>query len=97
MEVDFTQWWVPAVTMVILGTYVFFSGLSEARMPMPVAPAPSETETSGEAGSNDASVGAAVASVEAKGKRGFLFRTSWIWGSILVGAAAQAYLTYLAP
>lgn len=89
MEVDFTQWWVPAVTMVVLGTYVFFSGLSEARMPMPAKPVPSETAAAPE--------GEAVVHVEEKTKRGFLFRTSWIWGSVLIGAAAQAYLSYLAP
>ncbi len=97
MEVDFTQWWVPAVTMVVLGTYVIFSGLSEARMPMPVKPVPSEAEAAPEGEAVAAAPAAAVAHVEEKAKRGFLFRTSWIWGSVLIGAAAQAYLSYLAP
>ena len=56
-------------------------------MPTPVAPAPAETE--------EASAEAAVAPT-AKQKSGFLIRTSWIWGSVLVGAAAQAYLSYVA-
>lgn len=86
MEVDFTQWWVPAITMVVLGTYVFFSGFREYRMPMPVAPAET-TEASAEETSS--------ASNE-KSKRGFLMRTSWIWGSVLIGAAAQAYLSFIA-
>ncbi|MEQ9518713.1 MAG: hypothetical protein RLN89_04660 [Parvibaculum sp.] len=96
MEVDFTNWWVPAVTMVILGTYVFFSGFNEARMPMPVAPAPREADAHAEGG-EAAPVAAAPIHADEKAKRGFLFRTSWIWGSVLVGAVAQAYLSYLAP
>lgn len=90
MEVDITQWWVPAVTMLVLGTYVFISGLREYRMPMPVAPAPEAKEDEGAAEST------AQAAVAAPAKRGFLFRTSWIWGSVLIGAGAQAYLTYIA-
>jgi len=89
MEVDFTQWWVPAVTMVVLGTYVFISGLREYRLPMPVVTAPPEAE---EASAETAS----VASAKTAAKRGFLARTSWIWGSVLIGAAAQAYLSYIA-
>jgi len=88
MEIDFTQWWVPAVTMVVLGTYVFISGLREYRLPMPVAAAPVETE---EGAAETASVAAKTTA-----KRGFLARTSWIWGSVLIGAGAQAYLSYIA-
>jgi len=80
MEVDFTQWWVPAVTMIVLGTYVFMSALRESRLPMPTVSA--KVEDTGSAG-------------KAK-KRGFLFRTSWIWGSVLVGVATQSYLSYIA-
>ncbi len=83
MAIDFTQWWVPATIMLVLGTGIFIAGLREYRMPMPAAPAPAEVEE-------------ASAAPAAKQKSGFLFRTSWIWGSILVGAAAQAYLSYVA-
>lgn len=31
-----------------------------------------------------------------KKKRGFLFRTSWFWGSLLIGALAQLYLNHIA-
>ncbi len=85
MEVDFTQWWVPAVTMVVLGTYVFYSGFQESRMPMPVAsPEPAEGEPE------------ATEAAPKAHKRGFIMRTSWIWGSVLIGAAAQAYLSFIA-
>ncbi|MCE7997845.1 MAG: hypothetical protein HEP70_03185 [Rhodobiaceae bacterium] len=87
MAIDFTQWWVPAIIMLFLGTGIFIAGLREYRMPAPVAPAPVETE--------EASAETPPAP-EAKQKSGFLFRTSWIWGSVLVGAAAQAYLSYVA-
>lgn len=85
MEVDFTQWWVPAVTMVVLGAYVLVSALRESRLPMLVVAEIEVTDTASEASSADSS-----------NKRGFLFRTSWIWGSVLVGVAAQAYLSYIA-
>ncbi|MBL4864140.1 MAG: hypothetical protein JKY63_04525 [Rhodobiaceae bacterium] len=81
MEVDFTQWWVPAVTMIVLGTYVFMSALRESRLPMPTVSAEVEESETGSAGTAN--------------KRGFLFRTSWIWGSVLVGVAAQVYLSYI--
>ncbi|AWZ00543.1 hypothetical protein RHODOSMS8_00993 [Rhodobiaceae bacterium] len=87
MAIDFTQWWVPAIIMLILGTGIFIAGLREYRMPAPVAPAPAEME---EASTDAAAVPAG------KQKSGFLVRTSWIWGSVLVGAAAQAYLSYIA-
>ncbi len=87
MAIDFTQWWVPAIIMLILGTGIFIAGLREYRMPAPVAPAPAEVE--------EASADAASAPAR-KQKSGFLVRTSWIWGSVLVGAAAQAYLSYIA-
>ncbi|WOF73826.1 hypothetical protein QMT40_001462 [Parvibaculaceae bacterium PLY_AMNH_Bact1] len=87
MAIDFTQWWVPAIIMLVLGTGIFIAGLREYRMPAPVAPAPAETEDAGSEPS---------ASAAAKQKSGFLVRTSWIWGSVLVGAAAQAYLSYVA-
>lgn len=87
MAIDFTQWWVPAIIMLVLGTGIFIAGLREYRMPAPVAPAPAEAE---EASAETA------ASPAPKQKSGFLFRTSWIWGSVLVGAAAQAYLSYVA-
>lgn len=87
MAIDFTQWWVPAIIMLVLGTGIFIAGLREYRMPAPVAPTPEETEE----------VSAEAASTAApKQKSGFLVRTSWIWGSVLVGAAAQAYLSYVA-
>jgi len=84
MEVDFTQWWVPAVTMIVLGTYVFMSALRESRLPMPTVSA-EVADTASEAGSTGKA-----------NKRGFLVRTSWIWGSVLVGVAAQSYLSYIA-
>ncbi len=87
MGIDFTQWWVPAIIMLVLGTGIFIAGLREYRMPMPVAPTPAETEEA----NADAS-----AAPSAKQKNGFLFRTSWIWGSVLIGAAAQGYLSYVA-
>ncbi len=86
MAIDITQWWVPAVIMLILGTGIFVAGLREYRMPMPVAPAPSDAEAE--------TVEASAA--PAKAKRGILKRTSWLWGSLLVGAAAQAYLSFVA-
>jgi hypothetical protein len=88
MEVDFTQWWVPAVTMVVLGTYVFYSGFQESRMPIPAAK--TEEEVAAETAT------AEEASKSTPAKRGILARTSWIWGSVLIGAAAQAYLSYVA-
>jgi hypothetical protein len=87
MAIDFTQWWVPAIIMLVLGTGIFIAGLREYRMPAPVAPAPADVE--------EASAETAAASPP-KQKSGFLVRTSWIWGSVLVGAAAQAYLSYVA-
>ncbi|PCJ71299.1 MAG: hypothetical protein COA62_01420 [Rhodobiaceae bacterium] len=83
MEVDFTQWWVPAVTMIVLGTYVFMSALRESRLPMPAVSTEVEDAASKAGSSSKAN------------KRGFLFRTSWIWGSVLVGVAAQVYLSYI--
>lgn len=83
MEVDFTQWWVPASAMVVLGMYVFYSGFQEYRLPTPVAPA----ETS-------EIFDEATPAVSSTRKRGFLMRTSWIWGSVLIGAAAQVYLSF---
>jgi len=87
MAIDFTQWWVPAIIMLVLGTGIFIAGLREYRMPAPVTPAPAETEEAN---------AAAASAPAAKQKSGFLVRTSWIWGSVLVGAAAQAYLSYVA-
>ncbi len=84
MEIDITQWWVPAVTMMVLGAYVFLSAVREARLPMPVA---AEAEVT---------VSEAVVTASKPARRGFLARTSWIWGSVLVGAVAQAYLSYVA-
>jgi hypothetical protein len=86
MAIDFTQWWVPAVIMLVLGTGIFIAGLREYRMPMPAAPAPAEADAD--------TVEASAA--PAKQKSGFLMRTSWLWGSVLVGAGAQAYLSFIA-
>ncbi len=87
MAIDFTQWWVPAIIMLVLGTGIFIAGLREYRMPMPAAPAPEEVQ--------EASAEAAAAPAE-KERRSFLVRTSWIWGSVLIGAAAQSYLSFVA-
>lgn len=87
MEVDFTQWWVPAVTMIVLGVYVFYSGFQEYRMPAPVKAAAGE-------GGDEAAAESSPAPAR-KAKRGFLFRTSWLWGSVLIGAAAQVYLSLM--
>ncbi len=84
MAIDITQWWVPAIIMLVLGTGIFIAGLREYRMPMPAAQAPEEVEEV-----------SAEAPVE-KQRRGFLVRTSWIWGSVLIGAAAQFYLSFVA-
>lgn len=86
MAIDITQWWVPAVIMLVLGTGIFIAGMREYRMPMPVAPAPSEDETET----------VEVAAAPSKPKGSFLVRTSWLWGSVLVGAGAQAYLSFIA-
>jgi hypothetical protein len=86
MAIDFTQWWVPAVIMLVLGTGIFIAGLREYRMPMPAAPVPAEADAE--------TVEASAA--PAKQKSGFLVRTSWLWGSVLVGAGAQAYLSFIA-
>lgn len=87
MVIDFTQWWVPAIIMLVLGTGIFIAGLREYRMPAPVAPAPEEFEETTAEG---------AATPPAKEKSGILFRTSWIWGSVLLGAAAQVYLSFIA-
>jgi len=86
MAIDITQWWVPAVIMLVLGTGIFIAGFREARMPMPAAPVPSESDAE--------TVEASSAAAKQKGS--FLVRTSWLWGSLLVGAGAQAYLSFIA-
>ena len=96
MEFDITQWWVPAVAMLLLGLYIARSFISEYRLPEPAAPVASRSlndpvpaaAEGGGAPEEDAPA------EKKKKKRGLLFRTSWIWGSLLIGALAQLYLEY---
>ena len=99
MEFDFTAWWVPATAILVLGSFIILSAVREARLPpLPAASAPAATAEAGDGSSGEAAPSGkkdAKAEPQEKG-RGFLVRTSWIWGSLLIGAGAQAYLTYVA-
>ena len=99
MEFDLTQWWVPAAAMALLLTYILRSFVSEYRMPKPALPMGAAGPVEEEAGSGSAEAGSPSEPRKGKGrkKRGFLKRTSWIWGSVLIGAAGQIYLSHIAP
>ena len=98
MEFDVTQSWVPAAVLSVLCTWIVLAALLEMRKPLEVA-----VESDGSEGSvtSEGSAGATepVASEAAptvKKRRSFLFRTSWFWGSLLIGALAQLYLSHIA-
>ena len=96
MEFDVTQSWVPAAVLSILCTWIVLAALLEMRKPLEVA-----VESDGSEGS-ETSEGSAVDPVAAeaapvvKKRRSFLLRTSWFWGSLLIGALAQLYLSHIA-
>lgn len=102
MEFSLTEWWVPAAAIGILGIYLFRSALQEARLPLPAAAGLPANESAGsdapESTPAEAAPAAkAVSSSKASSRKsGFIMRTAWIWGSLLIGAGAQAYLTYMA-
>ena len=98
MELDVTQWWVPAGVLSVLGVWIVLAALLEMRKPLEVA-----VEGDGSEGSetSEGSTGgvepvAAEAAPVVKKRRSFLFRTSWFWGSLLIGALAQLYLSHIA-
>lgn len=98
MEFDLTQWWVPAAAMALLLTYILRSFVSEYRMPKPALPMGAAVPVE-ETGGGTAEAGASPEPLKKRGrkKRGFFKRTSWIWGSVLIGAAGQIYLSHIAP
>ena len=99
MEFDVTQSWVPAAILSVLGAWIFLAALLEMRRPLEVA-VESDGSEGNEMVEDSATAPAAVVLVEAapvvKKKRSFLLRTSWFWGSLLIGALAQLYFTHIA-
>lgn len=103
MEFNLTEWWVPAIAMMVLGLYIARSFITEYRLPMPETPVATRSLSSAAAGAAEHNAGEESGSEESGGKkskpkkkRSILWRTSWLWGPLLIGAAAQLYLTHVA-
>jgi hypothetical protein len=110
MEFDVTQWWVPAAVLSVLCVWIVLAALLEMRKPLEVAVESNGSE--GVEKSEDSSEANAPVEAKAdatqsdaakpepaptaKKKRSFLFRTSWFWGPLLIGALAQLYLNHIA-
>ncbi|MBV1887089.1 MAG: hypothetical protein KUG61_08400 [Parvibaculaceae bacterium] len=99
MEFDVTQSWVPAAVLSVLCTWIVLAALLEMRKPLEVA-VESDGSEGNETPENSPAAAETVepvpAAPAAKKKRSFLFRTSWFWGSLLIGALAQLYLNHIA-
>lgn len=98
MEFDVTQPWVPAAVLSVLCIWIVLAALLEMRKPLEVAV---DSDSSEGSKTSEGSTGAvepvaAKASPVVKKRRSFLFRTSWFWGSLLIGALAQLYLSHIA-
>lgn len=103
MEFNLTEWWVPAIAMMVLGLYIARSFITEYRLPAPETPVATRSLSSAAADAAESDAAQESGSEEsggkkakAKKKRSFLWRTSWLWGPLLIGAAAQIYLTHIA-
>ena len=95
MEFDVTQSWVPAAVLSILCTWIVLAALLEMRKPLEVAVESDGSEGNETSESSTGAVAAEAAPVVKK-RRSFLFRTSWFWWSLLIGALAQLYLNHIA-
>ena len=95
MEFDVTQWWVPAAVLSVLCSWILIAAMLEMRKPLEVVVVSDVSEGSETSGESAGTVEPEAAPVVKK-KRGFLFSTSWFWGSLLIGALAQLYLNHIA-
>lgn len=100
MELDVTQWWVPAAVLGVLGMWIVLAALFERRHPLDVAVESDGSEGNETSEDSTGIVEPVAAEPEAapvvQKRRSFLFRTSWFWGALLIGVLVQLYLSHIA-